>query len=127
MIPCNQVTHQVLVTTDVRSRGRRTREGDRVLGTEVIEQVAHAATDQLEGALGQQVRIDQNLAHRRILYEEAIGHFRERPASGQSLLFPVTLEFGLTEIVAVRSCATRPDATSRGISAYSTPPAARFG
>lgn len=48
------------------------------------------------------VLIDQNLAHRRILYEEAVHRFRESPASGQSLLFPVTLDFGLAEIVAVR-------------------------
>ncbi len=48
------------------------------------------------------VIIDQNLAHRRILYEEAIVRFRGQAGSGQALLFPVTLEFGLTEIVAVR-------------------------
>ena len=46
--------------------------------------------------------IDQNLAHRRILYDDAIVRFREHPSSGQALLFPVTLEFGLAEIVAVR-------------------------
>jgi DNA mismatch repair protein MutL len=48
------------------------------------------------------VLVDQSLAHRRILYEEAVVRFRDQPAAGQSLLFPITIDFGLTEIVALR-------------------------
>jgi len=47
--------------------------------------------------------VDQNLAHQRVLYEEAAARLEgDTRAPGQALLFPGTLEFGLTEIVTVR-------------------------
>ena len=47
--------------------------------------------------------IDQNLAHQRVLYENAIDRMEGNDRSGgQALLFPATIEFGLTEIVQVR-------------------------
>ena len=47
--------------------------------------------------------VDQSLAHQRILYERVIGDIEKgHQSAGQSLLFPATFEFGLTEIVTVR-------------------------
>jgi DNA mismatch repair protein MutL len=47
--------------------------------------------------------VDQNLAHQRVLYDEAVSRLADDKAgAGQSLLFPGTFEFGLTEIVTVR-------------------------
>ncbi|HCK10614.1 MAG TPA: DNA mismatch repair endonuclease MutL [Candidatus Latescibacteria bacterium] len=47
--------------------------------------------------------VDQNLAHERVVYEDTVRSMSEgAESSGQALLFPVTLEFGLTEIVTVR-------------------------
>lgn len=47
--------------------------------------------------------VDQNLAHQRVLYDDAVDRLsNDDPATGQSLLFPGTFEFGLTEIVTVR-------------------------
>ena len=46
--------------------------------------------------------IDQQVAHQRILYEKALDQFRAHPGTGQRLLFPLTLDFGLKEIQVVR-------------------------
>ena len=47
--------------------------------------------------------IDQNLAHQRILYERTVAQIAgQSQTAGQSLLFPETFEFGLTEIVTLR-------------------------
>jgi DNA mismatch repair protein MutL len=47
--------------------------------------------------------IDQNLAHQRVLYENAIARMEgDDRSGGQALLFPATFEFGLSEIVQVR-------------------------
>jgi DNA mismatch repair protein MutL len=46
--------------------------------------------------------IDQHVAHERILYEQVLEHFHGTPGTGQRLLFPLTLDFGLAEIQAVR-------------------------
>lgn len=46
--------------------------------------------------------VDQQVAHQRVLYERAIAHFNESPATSQRLLFPQTLDFGLNEIHFVR-------------------------
>ena len=53
------------------------------------------------------VIIDQHVAHERILFERALAAMRERPWSGQQLLFPVTIsldpaESGLLEEIAPR-------------------------
>jgi DNA mismatch repair protein MutL len=46
--------------------------------------------------------IDQHVAHERILYEQALDQFHDNPGTGQRLLFPLTLDFGLAEIQVVR-------------------------
>lgn len=47
--------------------------------------------------------VDQNLAHQRVVYEQAVRQMEaDGEASGQTLLFPATFDFGLDEIVAVR-------------------------
>lgn len=87
---------------------------DRALASEPA--TAHSAADALRHRFFQvhgryilaQVKqgliiIDQNLAHRRVLYEDAIARMEsEDRSTGQALLFPSTFEFGLTEVVTVR-------------------------
>jgi DNA mismatch repair protein MutL len=46
--------------------------------------------------------IDQNLAHRRVIYERILGHFTGEPGPSQVLLFPQTFEFGLNQLLVVR-------------------------
>ncbi len=46
--------------------------------------------------------IDQNVAHQRILYEQVLDNFKSTAGTGQRLLFPLTIDFGLKEIQAVR-------------------------
>ena len=47
--------------------------------------------------------VDQNLAHQRVLYENIVSCMvGDGRSTGQSMLFPATLEFGPTEVVTVR-------------------------
>jgi DNA mismatch repair protein MutL len=46
--------------------------------------------------------VDQHRAHERVLYEEVLESFDASPGTGQRLLFPLTLDFGLAEIQTVR-------------------------
>ena len=46
--------------------------------------------------------VDQHRAHERILYEEVLSRLDATPGTGQRLLFPLTLDFGLSEIQTVR-------------------------
>ncbi|MYF73041.1 MAG: hypothetical protein F4175_06535, partial [Gemmatimonadetes bacterium] len=48
------------------------------------------------------IAIDQQVAHQRILYERAIDNMHTRPATSQRLLFPLTLDFSVKEILIVR-------------------------
>ena len=46
--------------------------------------------------------VDQHRAHERILYEEVLNRFESTPGTGQRLLFPLTLDFGIAEIQTAR-------------------------
>ena len=48
------------------------------------------------------VVMDQQAAHERILYEQTLDQLQMAPATGQRLLFPLTIDFGLREIQTVR-------------------------
>ncbi len=46
--------------------------------------------------------VDQHLAHQRMIYEQTLACFKANAGSGQRLLFPVTIDFGLRQIQSVR-------------------------
>jgi DNA mismatch repair protein MutL len=46
--------------------------------------------------------VDQQVAHERVIYEQVLNSFQGAPGTGQHLLFPLTLDFGLKEIQVVR-------------------------
>ena len=48
------------------------------------------------------IAVDQQLAHQRIVYEQVLACFGESPGPGQRLLFPLTVDLGLSEVELIR-------------------------
>ncbi|MDE2999420.1 MAG: DNA mismatch repair endonuclease MutL [Gemmatimonadota bacterium] len=59
--------------------------------------------------------VDQHLAHQRMIYEQTLDCFESNAGSGQRLLFPVTLDFGLRQIHRVREAMPLLEAMGFGI------------
>lgn len=59
--------------------------------------------------------VDQHLAHQRMIYEQTLNSFEANAGLGQRLLFPVTLDFGLAQIHAVREAMPLLEAMGFGV------------
>ena len=62
-VDAHVVLQHVRVAPQLQRRARGAGEGERVLGAEVVEQVAGAAGEELEGALGEHAAVDRDLRH----------------------------------------------------------------
>ena len=61
------------------------------------------------------ILLDQQAAHERVIYEQVLDRFQQAPGTGQRLLFPLTLDFGLREIQVVREAMPLLEKTGFGI------------